>query len=161
MTGDEARIGRFLVAHGGPFYELERQLGLLRENALRAGSRALLFVGLAWGVPLVLSLIAGNAFGPLADKPFLADPGGWARFFVAIGLFMLMKRQVEERLHAHLVQFVRAPLLDPSAFEPAAQAVTRALKRRDSLLDEVICLMLAALITVASYFRLLTGESVS
>jgi len=42
---------------GGPFYDLQRQLGLLREDTFRAGSRALLFVGLAWGVPLILSLI--------------------------------------------------------------------------------------------------------
>jgi hypothetical protein len=52
MKTEEAMIGQFLAAHGGPFYTLQRQLGLLREDAFRAGSRALLFVGLAWGVPL-------------------------------------------------------------------------------------------------------------
>ena len=49
MTTEKAKIGQFLAAHGGPFYTLQRQLGLLREDAFRAGSRALLFVGLAWG----------------------------------------------------------------------------------------------------------------
>ena len=88
---------------GGPFYDLQRQLGLLREDTFRAGSRALLFVGLAWGVPLILSLIDGNAFGQASDKPYLLELGVWARFLVAVGLFMLMERQVEERLRELLL----------------------------------------------------------
>ena len=47
LTTEEAIIGRFLVAHGGPFYSLQRQVGLLREDEFRAGPRALLFIGLA------------------------------------------------------------------------------------------------------------------
>ena len=71
---EEASLGRFLAAHGGPFYGLQQQLGLLREDAFRAGPRALLFVGLAWGVPLALSLIAGDALGTHAAKPYLCPP---------------------------------------------------------------------------------------
>ena len=33
---EEASLGRFLAAHGGPFYGLQQQLGLLREDAFRA-----------------------------------------------------------------------------------------------------------------------------
>ena len=93
---DEAsRIGEYLASHGGPFFELQRRLGVLREDALLAGRRAAIFVALAWGVPLVLSLIAGRAFGPSAMHPFLLDFGAWARFFIAIGLFVLAEQQVE------------------------------------------------------------------
>ena len=50
---DEAsRIGEYLASHGGPFFELQRRLGVLREDALLAGRRAAIFVALAWGVPL-------------------------------------------------------------------------------------------------------------
>ncbi|MEN8132825.1 MAG: hypothetical protein ABFS45_22115 [Pseudomonadota bacterium] len=158
---EEPRIGEFLLARGGPFYALQRQLGLLREDAFRAGSRALLFVGLAWGVPLFLSLIAGDAVGSATDKPYLLDLAVWARFFIAVGLFMLMERQVEERLRAHLVQFARAPLLAPGSFEAAARAVTRALKRRDGFIAEAVCLIIAILITIATFFRLLDTGSAS
>lgn len=160
-TKEEARISEFLIARGGPFYELQRQLGLLREDAFRAGSRALLFVGLAWGVPLILSLVAGNAYGPPADKPYLFELGAWARFFIAVGLFMLMERQVEERLRKHLQQFTRAPLLAPESFPAAAEAVTKALKRRDGRLAEAVCLIMAILGTVAFYFRVLHVETSS
>ena len=63
MTTQEKRAGEFLLAHGGPFYDLQRLLGMLREDAFNAAPRALLFVAIAWGVPLVLSIVAGSAFG--------------------------------------------------------------------------------------------------
>jgi hypothetical protein len=161
MTNKELQIGQFLIARGGPFYELQQQLGLLREDAFRAGSRALLFVGLAWGVPLILTLLDGNAVGPPAEQPYLLELGMWARFLIAIGIFVLMERQSEERLRTHLAQFVRAPLLAPGAFEAAAEAVTWALKRRDAYLAEIICLVIAILGSVVAYFRLLDGDTSS
>lgn len=155
MTPEEKKVSEFLLAHGGPFYALQQKLGLLREDAFRAGSRALLFVMLAWGVPLAFSLIAGNAYGPGTDNPYLLDLGAWARFFVAIALFLLMEKMVEERLRTCLLQFVRAPLLAPGSFEAAATAVTRALKRRDAKFAEAICLLIAALISLILYKRLM------
>ncbi len=109
-----------------------------------------MFVAVAWGVPLLLSLVAGDAFGPFAEKPYLLAPGVWARFFIAVGLFIVMERQVEERLRVHLRQFARAPLLAPGSFAPAADAVTRALKRRDSAVAEAICLLLAIGLSIVS-----------
>jgi hypothetical protein len=161
MTIKDARTGEFLLAHGGPFYNLQKQLGLLRKDAFRAGVRAVLFVGLAWGIPLMLSIIAGNAYGTSAEKPYLLELGVWAKFFIAVGLFMLMERQVEQRLHKHLVQFSTAPLLAPDSFEAAAEAVTKALKRRDAYLAEAICLAIAIAITFATYTRLLDVETSS
>jgi hypothetical protein len=142
-------IEAFLIARGGPFYDLQQRLGLLHERALNAGRRAGLLVVLAWGVPLVLSAIAGHALGPAATRPFLLDLGAWARFFVAIGIFVLMERLVEERLRAHLRQFVRAPLLAPGAMPAAAEAVARALRRRDLRVAELVCVVAAYAITLS------------
>ncbi len=50
--------------------------------------RALIFVALAWGVPFLLSLAEGNLLYA-AGKPFLLDLGAWARFFIAVGAFIL------------------------------------------------------------------------
>ena len=161
MKPEEVRIDEFLVACGGPFYELQRRLGLLREDTFRAGFRAALFVGLAWGVPLLLSLLAGAAYGPPAENPYLTDLGVWARYFIAVGLFVLMERQVQERLRVHLGQFSRAHLLAPGSFEAAAAAVTRALQRRDARLPEAICLAIAIVISGASLLRFLDAESAS
>jgi hypothetical protein len=158
---EEVRIGEFLVSCGGPFYELQRRLRLLREGAFRAGFRAALFVGLAWGVPLLFSLLAGAAYGSPAEIPYLLDLGVWARYFIAVGLFVLMERQVQERLRVHLGQFARAPLLAPGSFEAAAAAVNRALQRRDARLPEAICLSIAIAVSGASLFRFLDADSAS
>lgn len=157
---DKVQIGEFLVAHGGPFYELQRRLGLLHEHALRAGRRALIFVGLAWGVPVLLSLAEGNLVsGP--GTPFLFDVNVWARYFVAIGAFILAEREVEPQLRQTLAQFVRAPLLAPASFANAARIVNTAIRRCDSMPAEILCLALAALASLMSFYNLTNADTAS
>jgi len=158
MTSDVGEIGDFLIARGGPFYELQQRLGLLRENAFRAGPRAVLFVFLAWGVPLLLSLFEGHALGKFEEHPFLLALVSWSRYFIAVGLFILTERHIEEQLRTFLLQFARAPILAPGAFEPAARAVNHALRRRDSLPAEAVCILLAVLGTVVTYFNIAESD---
>jgi hypothetical protein len=160
MKTERAHISAFLIAHGGAFYELQKRLKLLREDALRTASRAALFVVLAWGVPLVLAIIADNALGTLEEEPYLLDLDAWARFFIGVGLFVLIEPRVEERLRGLLAQFVRTPLA-PSAFEAAAKAVTTAIKRRDAPLAELVCALVAVLATINLWFRLLETDTAS
>lgn len=161
MKSNNSSIGEFLVARGGPFFELQKQLHLLREDALHSGSRASVFIGVAWGVPFLLSLFTGDAFGPSTENPYLLALGVWARFFIAVGLFVLMERNVEDRLRTHLEQFARAPLLAPVSFTPAAKAVTRALKRRDYRIAEIVCLIIAIAASIASVFNMLDVKTSS
>ncbi len=155
------RIGQFRIARGGPFYALQQRLGLLHERALHAGRRAAILVALAWGVPLLLSALAGDAIGPAAARPFLLDLGAWARFVIALAIFVLMERLVEDRLQVHLGQFVKAPLLAPGAMPAAAKAVVRALRRRDLWLAEVVCLALAYAIDLGGVEIVLTADTSS
>lgn len=152
-TTDASAIGEFLASHGGPFFELQRRLNLLHDRALQVGRRAVLFVAVAWGVPLILSLVQGRAFVSPDGEPYLLDLGAWARFFVAVGLFVLSEKQVEDRLRLNLAQFVRAPLLDPTSYGSAAAAVVSALRRRNSRHAEIFCLLLACLGTIGTYLR--------
>lgn len=151
----------FLIARGGPFYNLQQRLRLLHERALNAGRRAAILVGLAWGMPLLLSAVAGHAIGPAASRPFLLDLGAWARFFIAIGVFVLMERLVEERLRTHLRQFVRAPLLAPGSQPAGVEAVVRALRRRDLRLAELICVVAAYGITLGGVWLALVADASS
>lgn len=150
-------IRDFLVSHGGAFFDLQRRLKLLHDRNLFVRRRAAIFVFLAWGVPCLLSLISLHAFGPYEQRPFLLDLAVWARFFVAVGLFILMERQVEQGLLDRLHQFVRAPILAPESITAAAAATAEALRRRDSTAAEILCLVLAV---VASIFSLINvGQS--
>jgi len=151
-------IGEYLASHGGPFYELQRRLGVLEEDALHAGRRAAIFVSLSWGVPLLLCLVAGRAFGASGTHPYLLDFGAWARFFIATGLFLLAEQQVEYGLRGKLGQFVAAPILAPESFRAAASAVVRALKLRNSGVAEIVCLGLAIAGAMARLEQLLTAD---
>lgn len=142
----------FLAAHGGPFYEAQRRLGLLHERSLRIWRRAGIFVGIAWGVPLVLSVMDGNLLTP-SGGGFLLDTGVWARFVFAIGLFILAEGQVEPRLRAVLDQFMTA-LVEAPALSACAEAVVTALKRRDSAVAEGIFLAIAIAASLFSVFTL-------
>ncbi len=161
MTVKERPIDAFLIARGGPFYEMQRMLGLLSESAFRAVPRAIVLVALAFGVPLVLTMIAGTAFGPPGDEPFIRALGIWARFVFGVGLFVVSERHVEERLRRDLQHMGDAPLLAPGSLEAAAKAVTKALKRRDNWLAELVCLTLAAIISYFVYQRFVTVTMVA
>lgn len=136
-----AEIEDYLAARGGPFYNLQYRLRLLHESALNAGRRAVIAVAIAWGVPLILSLAAGRAFGEFQDRPFLLDLSVWTRFVIAIAAFILAEPLVETILRRNLIQL--KPLLAPSARPTAADAVATALKRRDSAIAEAVCLLIA------------------
>lgn len=157
---DKPEIGEFLAAHGGPFFDLQRRLGMMQERALKAEKRALIFVGLAWAIPALLSLIEGNLVSG-AGTPFLYDLGVWARFFIAVGAFVIAERQVEPQLRATLAQFTRAPLIAPESTAKVAALVATALRRRDSGLAEAVCLGLAVLASLISFYNLKSADTAS
>ncbi|MDX8495328.1 hypothetical protein RFN29_27600 [Mesorhizobium sp. VK22B] len=154
MTKAASQIGEYLASHGAPFYDLQLRIGLLRRDSLCVSRRALILVAMTWGVPLVLSAVAGRALGPADRSPFLLDMIAWARFFVAVGAFVLAEQMTEDAHRATLRQFERAPVIAPSSIDDAVNAVLRACRGRDSRTAEAVCLLLALLISVASYSRL-------
>ncbi len=131
---------------------------LLHEKALKVRSRAVVFVAIAWGGPLLLGL-PDSLF--LQQGSYLTDLSVWSRFFLAVAAFVLAEEQVERGLRDKLEQFVRAPLLAPGAMPAAASSVSRALEQRDSRLAETAALILAAAAAVASYLLLKSADTSS
>ena len=155
------QVDRFAIAAGGPFMVLQARLGLLEAKASAAPKRAVILIAFVFGVPALLTIAAGDAWGPVAARPFLLDWGVWARFVLAIAVLVLMERLVEERLKRHLRQFVETPLIAPSAMPRAAAAVARALRRRDLALAEIVCLALGYLVSLGAVLTLDTRSEVS
>jgi hypothetical protein len=152
-----AGLANFRASHGGPFFELQAQLRLLRENTLRAGTRAVLFVALAWGVPFLLGIPRSFSLDH-SHNAYLADPGVWAKFFIGIGAFVLAEQQVERGLRARLAQFVRAPIIAPTAMAQATRELSEALRQRDSRRAELVCLVVAIFAAALSYLNFHTGD---
>jgi hypothetical protein len=65
-------------------------------------------------VPLIylpdLSALSGHSIGPAAGRSFLLDLGVWARFFIAIGTFVMMARLVRSSSGSSAPVRVRALL---------------------------------------------------
>jgi hypothetical protein len=155
LAAASSQVPDFLIAEGGPFYDLQRQLRLLRENAFRAAPRAMLFVFLAWGIPLILCLVADATSQAGVTRSYLASLPMWSRFVIAVGLFIIMERRVEQRLVQVLRRLVAAPVLSPGSFDGASRAVLKALQQRNAVFPEALCLALAAVTSVVQYFRVL------
>lgn len=113
----------------------------------------MLAVALAWAVPFLLSAIEGHAVGPASEGPFVLDLVAWARFFLAVGAFILAEQMTEESHVRILRQFEQAPVIAPSSIDAAYQIVRNACHMRDSRLAELVSLGLAIIASVASYFN--------
>ncbi|RWF46498.1 MAG: hypothetical protein EOS46_17290 [Mesorhizobium sp.] len=140
----------FLAFHGGPFFELQQRLNLLHDRSLKTGRRVLLFVSLAWGAPLLLTLSTLFSDDPTVWR-YLTDPGPWARFLIAIAAFVAAEQYVETGLRRTLAQFARASLIAPESVGDATIALTYALRQRDSKWAELVCLALAAISALIAY----------
>jgi hypothetical protein len=114
VTEETARASEaadFLIAHGGPFYELQSRLNLLHRHNLAAGRRAALFAAVAWLPLALLSLVQGTAIGNVEERPFLLDFSAYARFLLAVVIFVLMESIAEQRLRRLVSQFVESGLV--------------------------------------------------
>lgn len=139
----------FLIARGGPFYELQARLRLLHEHNLAAGRRALLFAAVAWLTLALLSLAQGTALGTIDQRPFLLDFSAYARFLLAIAVFVLMEPIAERRLRQLIEHFVDSGLIAQRQLPAAARALVVALERRNSRLAEIVALGVAYLLSFA------------
>jgi hypothetical protein len=150
QESNESGRMEFLAAHGGPFFELQRRLNLLHDKGLCTGRRVVLFVSVAWVIPLLLTLPTLGTDSP-ALWNYLVDPGPWSRFFVGIAAFVAAEQAVEAGLRRKLGQFLRAPLIPPVLQREAVAALNTALRRRDSGSAEVVCLGLAIISAILAF----------
>jgi len=150
---------RFDIASGAPFNTLQARLGMIRDGQRYVMRRALLFVFIAWGVPLILCAIGGPAGALDAVGGYLGELPVLARFFLAIGLFVIMATQASVQLQRLLQQFSLAPILPWSSSSQASEAIQRAIRRRDSGWAELACLVGAVVVSWLLYTRLIeSGE---
>jgi len=146
----------FDIASGAPFNALQKRLGLIRDGRLNIGRRVALFVFIAWCMPLILCGIGGPGSGPEAVKAYLLEMPVWARYFIAVALFVMMEKQARTRLQALLRQFFHAPILSRTAFAPATDAVRQAVRECDSRRAEFACLLAAIAVSWTLHARLTT-----
>jgi len=115
----------------GPFYRLQRRLGLLSETDLAAGRRALIFAAVSFVPALLLASIEGHATDPQPQRAFLHDFSVYA-MTIAIAAFVLMEQTSDTRMKA-LVQSFSLRGLATREVLPCFERARQRMERRTSL----------------------------
>jgi hypothetical protein len=130
------------LSRGGGVYDLLRLIGL-RPDAGRAGLTAIVVALVAWLPLLLLSLQANVAIGDRVSVPFLKDITAFARFLIAIPLFVLAGPFVDFRLSAALSRIVKTGLIPQSRRSDFDGALRRLQKGCSSRIPDLLMLGVA------------------
>jgi len=121
----------------GPFYRLQRRLGLLSDADLAAGRRALLFAAVAWMPALGLALLRGGGDGVVEGRGILLDFSTYA-FALAVAAFVLMEQSSDRRMASLVGQFTARGIVRDSARDKLARARRDMEQRTGSGLAEAL-----------------------
>lgn len=144
----------FLLMEGGPFYRLEKRMGLIRANAPFTVRRAFFAAGLTWFVLLVLSAVRGVAYGTEVALPLLQDFSVYSRFLFAVPLLFLAEIILAPRIAEAAAQFLLANIISESEFRKFDAAIESGLRLRDSVLAEVVIAVLAYIVSFVAFRQL-------
>jgi hypothetical protein len=140
----------FLLTEGGPLYRIEKRVGLIKSRTLEVRRRALISILFTW-VPLFLLCAAqGTAFGHGLTMPFLKDFSAYTRFLIAIPLLLVAETIIGPRIAEAAEHFVTSGLVMQEDFHRFDEAVRKGLLLRDSVIAEIIIVILSYAITIGS-----------
>lgn len=139
---EAARLAALSFNRSGPFYRLQRRLGLIGEHSLNVGRRALLFAGLAWLPVLGLAALQGLAWGGASERALLLDFRVHA-FAVAIAAFIVMERAADQRLGWLLSQFIARGIVSEASRPGLVRTHQASLRRSGNAWAEAAMLLLA------------------
>ncbi|WP_153010509.1 hypothetical protein [Falsirhodobacter sp. alg1] len=96
-------------------------------------------IAVAWGGPLLLTLLSGTA------RTYLHDPAVWCKYVIGIIALLACGQIVLQTMRRILTYFLRAPLIAANEMPRFIAARNDAVSQRNSLLANGICLFLAYL----------------
>jgi hypothetical protein len=141
----------FLLMEGGPLYNIQRRVGLLKKNAPLTKRKAGLVVLVTWVPLFILSTMSGTAFGQSVPVPFLRDFSAYTRFLLAIPLLLAAELIIAPMIAEAAEHFITSGVVGEKDYGQFKKAVDSGLRSRDSVVAEIIILLLAYAAAIASY----------
>lgn len=138
----------FSLVLGGPLYQLYLRTRLSTPPLGLVRRRAVFFPLICWAPLLILSTIAGEAFGHV-PVPFLPDVEVHARFLAAVPLLIIAELIVHRRMVLIVRQFIERGIIAPEHAARFEQIIASTLRLRNSVLVESV--LLAFCFTVAHW----------
>jgi len=124
----------------GPFYRLQLRLGLLDEDDLAAGKRAVMFVVVAWLPGVLLAALQGQAWGGHYQQAILLDFSVYA-FCIAIAAFVLMEQSADARMAWLVGEFAARDIVRERSREGIVRARQNMARRTGSAIAEMLILL--------------------
>jgi hypothetical protein len=135
------------LVRGGPFYRIQRALGLIREPHWNFGRRLILLIAIGW-LPLLLITAILN---PPGLHSFISEYRLHSRLLIAVPALLLGEIYMESRFRAAFVHLHRSGLLDEPDLAYMNSVVTTIARLRDAVLPEMLVLALIVVRTIATY----------
>lgn len=142
----------FLLMAGGPLFNIEKRVGLIKQNAPLTVRRAVLAALLTWVPLLILSAIERRVFGHNVPVPFLRDFSTYSRFLFAVPLLLAAENILGPRIAEAAAHFVTSGVVIEKDFQQFDKTVELGLRSRDSVLAEIIIAILAYIVSVVSFW---------
>jgi len=147
----------FSLVLGGPLFQLLRRAHLADDTLMMVRQRVIVIALLAW-LPLAgLSALEGRLLDGSVAVPFLLDAEVHIRFLVAMPLLIIAELVVHRRMRPLVQQFLERNLIPESAMARFEAAIASAFRLRNSVLAEVLLIVLVYGVGVLIVFRYYTS----
>ncbi len=150
---------RFSLAAGGPFHRALVALRLMGPAMSLTARRCLALTALTWVPIIVLTTAEGTLVsGP---GPAMKDVSLHLRFLLALPLFTIGERAVEHRFSRAVAHLPVTGLIDAKNRGAYEGAIARAHRMRDSVLAEVLVLVVACALSFIDLGEVIRNEPAS
>jgi hypothetical protein len=147
----ELNCQQLLLMEGGPLYQVEKRLGLIRQGAPLTRRRAVLAAVLTWLPLLLLSAMQGRAFGRSVPVSFIRDFGAHSRFLLAVPLLVLAENILGPRIAGTATHFIDSGVVVEKDYLQFDKLVEIALRARDSVVAEIVIIVLAYVLSIIAF----------
>jgi hypothetical protein len=141
----------FLLMEGGPFFNLQKRVGLIKQNSNRIKRRALLAAAITWLPLFLLATMQHRAFGHSVPVPFVRDFSTYTRFLLAIPILILAENILGPRIAGAAAHFISSDLVIEKDYQRFDRFVAEGLHSRDSIVAEIVVVALAYCLSIVSF----------
>jgi hypothetical protein len=135
------------LIRGGPFYRLQQSTRLIGADEWNVGRRITFAIAVGW-VPLVLMKLLFDRRNLLF---FLQDYKIVSRMLIAVPVLLLAQPLMESAFRKVVGHIDAASLLDETGVAQMDKIIAKLIRLRDSVLPELIILLLIVIHTAVSY----------
>jgi hypothetical protein len=164
-TASHAQVLRdaesFSIVHGGPLFQLLLRAHISGDALDLVVRRVILFVLISWAPLLALSAFGGHLLDGNIALPFLLDIETHIRFLVVVPLLLVAELVVHRRMLPVARAFLDRGLISEADEDRFDAAITSAFRLRNSVLAEVLLLVVVYAVGVLIVWRQYTALDVS